>query len=138
MKIGDTNVHDGTNAAFIKHENDNMQTDCGINNDSKCNISDRDSDDFEESHSGATMSKTKVPALVYSSESESDVHCIVNEGNIQQLLPEGYDYRILQIQYKNADSFSFTCEFKIEQVEARKWVDKYNEKTKETMVAIWT
>ena len=133
----DTNIHDGTNAAFMKHENDNMQTDYGISDDSKCNISDSDSDDFEESQSGTTMSKTKVPPLVYSSDSESDVHCIVNEGNIRQLLPEGYDYRFLQIQHKNADSFSFTCEFKIKlksEQEARKWVNEYNEKTKETMV----
>ena len=78
----DTSIHDGTNAAFMKHENDNMQTDYGINDNSKCNISDSDSDDFEESQSGTTMSKTKVPPLVYSSDSESDVHCIVNEGNI--------------------------------------------------------
>ena len=133
----DTNIHDGTNAAFVKHENDNMQTDYGISDDSKCNISDSDSDDFEESQSGTTMSKTKVPPLVYSSDSESDVHCIVNEGNIRQLLPEGYDYRFLQIQYKNADSCSFTCEFKIKlksEQDARKWVNEYNEKTKETMV----
>ena len=62
----DTNIHDGTNAAFMKHEDDNMQTDYGNKDDSKCNISDSDSDDFEESQSGTTMSKTKVPPLVYS------------------------------------------------------------------------
>ena len=39
----DTNIHDGTNAAFMKQENDNMQTDYGISDDSKCNISDSDS-----------------------------------------------------------------------------------------------
>ena len=42
-----------------------------------------------------------------------------------------------QIQSKNADSFSFSCEFKIKlksEQEARKWVSEYNEKTKETMV----
>ena len=60
----DTNIHDGTNAAFMKHEN--MQTDYGINDESKCNISDSDYDDFEESQSGTTTSKTQVPPLVYS------------------------------------------------------------------------
>ena len=76
------NIHDGANAAFMKHENDNVHTDYCINDDSKCNTSDSDSDIFEESQSGTIMSKTKVPPLVYSSDSESDVHCIVNEGNI--------------------------------------------------------
>ena len=94
------NVHDATSAAFKTHESD------------KCNISDSDSDDFEDNHSGKTMSKTNMPALFHSSDSESGVHCIVNEGNIRQLLPEGYDYRFSQIQSKNADSFSFSCELK--------------------------
>ena len=131
------NVRDATSAAFKTHENDNMRTDFGIKDDSKCNISDSDSDDFEDNHSGKTMSKTNMPVLFHSSDSESGVHCIVNEGNIRQLLPEGYDYRFSQIQSKNADSFSFSCEFKIKlksEQEARKWVNEYNEKTKETMV----
>ena len=78
-----------------------------------------------------------MPALFHSSDSESGVHCIINEGSIQQLLPQGYDYRFSQIQSKNVDSFSFSCEFKIKlksEQEARKWVNEYNEETKETMV----
>ena len=78
-----------------------------------------------------------MPLLVYSLDSESDVCCIINEGNFRQLLPEGYDYKFLQIQYKNADSISFTYEFKIKlksEQEARKWVNEYNEKSNETMV----
>ena len=50
---------------------------------------DSDSDDFEDNHSSKTMSKTNMPVLFHSSDSELGVHCIVNEGNIQQLLPEG-------------------------------------------------
>ena len=107
------NVQDGTSAAFKTHENDNMWTDFGVNGNSKCNISDSDSDNFEDNHSGKTMSKTNMPVLFHSSDSESGVHCVVNEGNIWQLLPDGYAYRFSQIQSKNADSFNFSCEFKI-------------------------
>ena len=85
----------------------------------------------------ACFTKTNMPVLVHSSDSESDVHCIVNEGNILQLLPERYDYRFSQIQSKNTDSFSFSCEPKIKlksEQEARKWVNEYNEKTKPIMV----
>ena len=114
------NVHDATSAAF---KNDNMRTDFGINNNSKCNISDSDSDDFEDNHSGKATSKMNMPALFHSSDSESGVYCIVNEGNVWQLLPQGYDYSFSQIQSKNADSFRFSCEFKIKlksEQEARK------------------
>ena len=86
------NVHDATSAAFKTHENDNMRTDFGINDNFKCNISDIDSDNFEDNHSGKTTSKMNMPALFHSSDSESGVHCIVNEGNVRQLLPERYDY----------------------------------------------
>ena len=41
------NIHDGTNAALMKDENDNVHTDYCINDDSKCNTSDSDSDIFE-------------------------------------------------------------------------------------------
>ena len=88
------NVHDATsaafkahdNAAFKAHDNDNMRTDLGINDNFKCNS---DSDDFEDNHSGKTTSKMNMPALFHSSHSESGVHCIINEGNIRQLLPQG-------------------------------------------------
>ena len=62
------NVHEVTSAAF---KNDNMQTDFGINDDSKCNISDSDSDDFEDNHSGKMTSKMNMPTLFHSSDSES-------------------------------------------------------------------
>ena len=35
--------------------------------------------------SGKTMNNTNMPALFHSSDSDLDVHCIVNEGNVWQL-----------------------------------------------------
>ena len=119
-----------------------MKQNYGSNSQSKCFISDSDSDDFEDIHKKRSSRMTRTlnsPTFTQFSDPESNTDYKFNKGTIQKLLPETYEYRFSPLQYGKSELFTFSCEFKINmrsEQENRKWVSEYNEKTKETMVYV--
>ena len=129
-----SSFHDCMDATHINHDTNNLKENYGSKSQSESSNS--DSDDFEDIHKKGSSKMTSAinsPTSTQFSDPESDTDYVFNKGTIRQLLPETYDYSFSQIQYGKSESFTFSCEFKINmksEQEARKWVNEYNQKQK--------
>ena len=109
-----SSFHDCMDATHINHDTNNLKENYGRKSQSESSNS--DSDDFEDIHkkgSSKVTSAMNSPTSTQFSDPESDTDYVFNKGTIRQLLPETYDYRFSQIQYGKSESFTFSCEFKI-------------------------
>ena len=82
---------------------------------------------------------TKEQSKMKSNETDSEDELIKSEVRkplILGMLPDGYTYKMLTVtHFKDVESFNCNFKIKLETEEsARKWIAKYNEKTKEMMV----
>ena len=98
-------------------------------------------DDFQNVKKETRKITTTDFEVIVPTDSDSDNDLIPSVKKrcctVESVLPKGYEYKFESVDYDKSKEFNFNSNFKIDitcEETARKWVQEYNETTKETMV----